>query len=410
MTAPAAPDHPYDRRLVGWLSLGQLITWGSVFYTFALLMEPVERELGLSRSQSSLAFSLALLTEGLLAYPMGRWIDRGHERAVMTGGSLLVAACLLLHSAVHSLAGFYAAWIGLGAAMAATLYNPAFAVVTRRFPHDFRRAIITLTFLGGLASTVFIPLTAWLIEQLGWRRTLWVLAGLHLLVCVPLHARLLRGAPVAPAGAGTAAGTPAASLARSLRSAPFLLIGVFVVLMMAITAALPAHMVSLLRENGLAEAWVIAIPASIGLIQVLGRLLLYFFEHRFDLHLANRLIPCLIPLGLAALLAGGGHGGAALLFVLLYGMGNGMLTIVKGTAIAQYVNRDHVAALNGALGLPMALARAVAPLMLGLLWSRERGYAPGLWVLLAASVVAVLALLQAQRRALLPARQQAESA
>ncbi|WP_431125817.1 hypothetical protein [Variovorax paradoxus] len=87
----------YNRRLVGWLSVGQLITWGSVFYAFALLMEPVERELGLGRAQSSLAFSLALLAEGALAWPVGRWIDRGHERAVMAGGSLVIAAGLLLN-------------------------------------------------------------------------------------------------------------------------------------------------------------------------------------------------------------------------------------------------------------------------------------------------------------------------
>src|SRR5690606_23281165 len=80
----------HDRRLVVWLSLAQLITWGSVFYTFAVLLEPVERELGLTRAQSSLAFSLALFAEGVCAWPVGRWIDRGHERAVMTGGSLLI--------------------------------------------------------------------------------------------------------------------------------------------------------------------------------------------------------------------------------------------------------------------------------------------------------------------------------
>jgi len=135
-------------------------------------------------------------------------------------------------------------------------------------------------------------------------------------------------------------------------------------------------------------------------VQVLGRLLLFFFEHHFNLHLANRLIPCLIPLGLAALLAGAGHPQAALLFVLLYGLGNGMLTIVKGTAIAQYVSREHVASLNGALGLPTALARAVSPWLLGVLWTQEVGYRNGLAVLLAGSVVAVLALLLAQRRAL----------
>jgi predicted MFS family arabinose efflux permease len=394
-----ATDRPLDRRLVGWLSLGQLVTWGSVFYTFALLMEPVERELGLTRAQSSLAFSIALLAEGALAWPVGRWIDRGHERAVMTGGSLLVAAGLLLHSVAHSAAGFYAAWLVLGAALSATLYTPVFAVVTRRFPNDFRKAIITLTFLGGLASTVFIPLSAWLIQALGWRHALWVLAAIHLLLCAPLHAVLLRDAPPPRAHAPDHA---AAGLSTYLRSPPFLLIGVFVIGMMGVTAALPAHMVSLLRESGLSEAWVIALPASIGAIQVLGRLLLYFFEHRFDLHLANRLIPCLVPLGLIALLAAGGHPALALVFVAFYGLGNGMMTIVKGTAIAQYVNRDHVAALNGALGLPSALARALAPLLLGLLWSQQAGYTWGLWLLLAMSVLSALALLLAQRRSLLP--------
>ncbi len=395
MSASQPVPASYDRRQVGWLSLAQLITWGSVFYTFALLMGPLERELGLSRAESSLGFSLALLAEGLLAYPIGRWIDRGHERAVMTLGSLAIAAGLLLHSVIHSAAGFYAAWALLGSALAATLYTPVFAVVTRRYPHDFRRAIITLTFLGGLASTVFIPLSAWLIAALGWRHALWVLATLHLLVCAPLHAWTLRGAPPPRAPAGVAT-----SPAAHLFTAPFLLIGVFVVLMMAVTAALPAHMISLLRENGLAEAWVIAIPASIGVVQVLGRLLLFFFEHHFNLHLANRLIPCLIPLGLTALLAGAGHPQAALLFVLLYGLGNGMLTIVKGTAIAQYVSRDHVASLNGALGLPTAAARAVAPWLLGVLWTHEAGYRYGLGLLLAGSCVAVLALLLAQRRSL----------
>ena len=401
---PTSPR--YDRRLVAWLSLAQLISWGSVFYGFSLLMEPVERELALSRTESSLAFSLALLTEGLLAYPVGRCIDRGHERAVMTGGSLLAAACLVGHSMVSSLAGFYTVWIGLGVAMSGTLYSPAFAVMTRRFPGDFRRAIITLTFLGGLASTVFIPLTAWLIAGFGWRHALLGLAGLHLLVCAPLHALWLRQAPGSARTGEAAPGAPAPPLGQFLWSAPFLLLAGFIVLMMAVTAALPAHMVSLLRDNGLGEAWAIAIPASIGAIQVVGRLLLHFFEHRFDVHLANRLIPCLIPLGLLALLLAPATGEfqvwLAALFVLLYGLGNGMLTIVKGTAVAQYINRDHVAALNGAMGLPNALARAGAPLLLGVLYSREAGYSLGLWLMLGSSVLAVAAMVVAQRLALAP--------
>jgi MFS family permease len=401
-----------QRNLILGLSLAQLISWGSIFYTFALLIGPIEQELGIGRAQSSVAFSLALLMEGLCAYAIGRWIDRGHERVVMTLGSLLAALCLGLHAFVGSLATFYGVWIGLGVAMSAILYTPVFAVVTRRFPDDFRRAIITMTFLGGLASTVFIPLTAWLISLLGWRGALGVLAALQLLVCLPIHAVLLRGAPrsvqaAGAAGAGSAAAPPA--LRSLMRGAPFLLVGCFIVLFMAVTAALPAHLVSLLRERGLGESWAIAVPASIGVLQVCGRLLLYFFESRFDVHMANRLIPALIPLGLVALLlapllgTGPAALGLVLLFVLLFGAGNGMLTIVKGTAIAQYVNREHVASLNGALGVPLALARAAAPLLLGLMWQPQAGYRYGLVLMLLLCVLAMAALWQAQRRVLRPA-------
>lgn len=391
-----SPGGGHDRRFVLWLSIAQLIAWGSIFYTFSLLLEPVERELGLTRAQSSLAFSLALLGEGVTAYPVGRWIDAGHERLVMTGGSLLAGTLLLAHSFVTTAAGFYVVWLGLGASLACILYTPVFAVVTRRFPRDFRRGIITITFLGGLASTVFIPLSAWLIASFGWRHALWALAALQLLVCAPIHAVQLRHAP-APVGH---AHVRVEAARAHLRSAPFLLIGVFTVGMLAVTAALPPHMITLLRDSGLDERWVIAIPASVGVIQVAGRLLLFFFEHRFDVHAANRAIPLLIPIGLAFLLAGLGHAWAALLFVFFFGLGNGMMTIVKGTAIAQYVSREHVASLNGALGVPSAIVRALMPWLMGVLWTAQAGYAWGLWLLLAMSGVGAAALAFAQRIAL----------
>jgi MFS family permease len=382
-----------------------------VFYLFALVMGPVERELGLTRVQSSLAFSLCLLADGLLAFPIGRLIDKGHERAVMTAGSVVMALGLALHSQVSGLFGFYAVWTLLGVGMSMTLYQAVFAVVTRRYPLDFRRAIITMTFLGGLASTVFIPLSSWLIDLWGWRGAVWVLAALNLVVCSPLHFFLLTHAPekVASYAQNTKPEDviEQKSLGHHLRSAPFLLIGLAIAFMTVATAALPSHMVTLLREYGLDERWVIAVPASIGVLQVLGRLVLFFIENRLDVHLANRLIPALMPLGLLLLVA------APLItttaspwmllflmgFVLLWGMGNGMLTIVKGTAMAQYVSREHVASLNGALGFPLALVRAAAPLGLGLLWTAHSGYRNGLIVMVVMACAGVLALGIAQRMA-----------
>jgi len=400
---PTAPQQLTRSKALGpfsfWLSLPQLITWGSVFYTFSLLMTPLEAELGMSRAESSLAFSLALLAEGLMAYGVGRWIDAGRERWVMTLGSLWIGVGLVGHSFVTTVAGFYAAWIWLGLGTAATFYTPAFAVVTRRFPQDFRRAIITLTFLGGLASTVFIPLFAWWMDLWGWRQALWALAALQFFICAPLHAWLLQGAPRKVLESAAHDAVQPASVREHLRRAPFWLLALFMVLSMSVTSALPAHMIALLQESGLSPAWVIAIPAAIGVIQVLGRLVLFVFERYWDVHAANRWIPTLIPAGVLALLIGGLSPIASLVFVVLYGLGNGMNTIVKGTAMAQYVSRQHVGQLNGLLGMPIALARAAAPLTLGLLWSPEHGYTLALWWLLLASLLGTAALWAAQRYA-----------
>lgn len=391
----------------GWLSVGQLVGWGSVFYAFSMLMEPVERELGLGRSGVSLAFSVALLAEGLAAFAVGRWIDKGHERRVMATGSALAGACLLGLSQVHTAQGWMLGWLGLGLAMSATLYTPAFAVLTRRYPLNFRRQIITVTFLGGLASTVFIPLMAWLLHAVGWRHMLWVLAACQWLVCLPIHLRLLRSPAGTTAHARRAHHTHPTpdSYRQALRQPAFALIGVFVVLMLSVSVALAAHLVNLLTESGLPRAWVVALPATVGLVQVAGRAMLYFFEHRASVHTVNRWSPALIPAGLLVLLAAlawlsvwpAASVAATLVFVVLYGLGNGMLTIVKGTAIAQYVSQTHAASLNGALGVPTALGRAAAPWLLGVLWTPQAGYSHGLWALLLASVVALVALAAAQR-------------
>lgn len=399
-----AADPARARTLVLGLSLAQLVSWGSALYSFAVFLAPVEQALHATRAQTSLAISGALLAEGLAAFAVGRWIDAGHERAVMGGGSLLLGAGLVAHGFVTTLAGFYAVWALLGLGMAGALYPPVFAVVTRRFPASFRRAIITITFLGGLASTVFIPLTAWLIGQWGWRAASWALGAVNLALCLPLHVWLLRDAPRAPAAAPHAPGAAdaghSASLSAHLRGPVFWRLGVFTVLLMAVNAAVPPHLVSLLSESGLPAAWAVALPASIGVLQVLGRLALYASERRVDVHATNRWMPMLIPLALLCLLAGAGHGWAALLFALLYGVGNGLLTIVRGTVLAQYVGSAHVGALNGALGLPLALARAAAPAAVGLLWSPAHGYALGLGLLLALSALGVAMLWSAQRRAL----------
>ena len=394
---PTRPDAHPPRGFVMWLSLAQLISWGTLFYMFSLLLEDFERDLSLSRVDAALAFSLALLMEGVLAIFVGRLIDAGWARAVMCAGSTLAGASFIVISLVQNQWQLYAVWIAIGVAMSGTLYQPAFSVLIRRYPQDFRRAIITLTFLGGLASTVFIPLGAWLISAFGWRNAVIVLGALHLLICVPIHAYWLRGERPAQAHHESVG---AKRLAEYTHHFPFWGLAAFFILFSGITTAMGGHLVSILRERNLPEAWVIAIPASIGALQVAGRLLLFFTEKNMDVHKANRWIPTLLPAALLVLALGLQSTSVAIFYALLYGMANGMITIVKATAMATYVSRERAASLNGLLGLPTAIARAVAPSMLAVFWVATGSYTMGVSVLCTLAVLAVVAFWFAQRRAL----------
>ena len=188
-----------------------------------------------------------------------------------------------------------------------------------------------------------------------------------------------------------------------MKQPAFWWLSVFVVLMMGTTAALPPHLVSLLREAGMSEAWAIAMPASIGVLQVVGRLALYTTEHRLPVHAGNLWLPALIPLGFAVLLWGYGQVWWSLLFVLLFGVGNGLLTIVRATAMTEYVSRLHTGSLNGLLGFPTAMARAFAPWLMGLLWSSQSGYTWGLVCMCALGLVAVVCMWMAQKSSALKA-------
>jgi hypothetical protein len=295
---------------------------------------------------------------------------------------------------------FYVAWGCVGAAMSCILYTPIFSIVTRRFPQTFRRAIIVMTFLGGLASTVFIPLMAWLISTWGWSVTVMVLAAFHLFVCAPIHWNLLNNEPasVAPKALANADLTHSNRNPKQIRI--MLLIGLFTALGTAMASAIAAHFIPLLRERGMAEFWVVSIPAAVGAIQVLGRMGILWSDGKFDTHKVNAAIVWLCPMGMLLLIVAGSNTLLLLGFACVWGIANGCQTIVKGTAVAQYVSHENVAALNGSLGIPTALARTIVPWGIGLLWTPQTGYGLAIWVLLGLGVVGAGCFMGAQKLSL----------
>ena len=183
--------HPWV--MVWTMAVAQVISWGTLYYAFSLFVVPMQESLGWSRPMLNGALSLGLLCTGVVAFPVGAWIDRHGGRSVMTIGSLAGGLLLLAWSQVETPWGFYVLWALIGATMAGVLYEPAFAVITAVFGPEARRGITALTLVGGFASTVFMPLTQLLIATLGWRHALLVLGALNLAVCLPLHVLFVPG-------------------------------------------------------------------------------------------------------------------------------------------------------------------------------------------------------------------------
>ncbi len=387
------------RRADGWpvliaLGVTQIVSWGSVYYGFALLLEPLQRDLGAGRDAVAGAFSAALLTSGLVSIRIGRTIDRFGGRGVMTLGSVAAALLLAALSRVESLPALYAVWAGLGVAMAATLYEPAFVVLTQLFAGSFRRALTVLTLFGGLASTVFWPLTTWLIERYGWRdATLW-LAATNLLVCAPLHFTLLPGARALRASLRSA---PAANRIEPWREGRFVALALAFLAHYVVVSAVAAHLIALLLARGLSPAAAAGIGALIGPMQVAGRVLEFGASRRLQAGQVGRIAAASLPMALLALALGGDSVALLALFAVLYGASNGAMTVVRGALPAEMYGRAQYGAIAGTLAMPGLIARAVGPSLAALLWTAFGGYDAVAIVLIALAALGAAAFFVATR-------------
>ncbi|WP_251061222.1 MFS transporter [Streptomyces sp. ISL-100] len=376
------------RAVLPALCATQITSWGVVYYAFPVLNSRITADTGWSPTTTTAAFSGALLVSALAGIPIGRILDRRGPRAVMTTGSVLAVLSLLTIAHAPNLATFVAGWLLAGTAMAATFYHPAFAALTRWWGDDRVRALTVVTLAGGLASTVFAPLTAALAEHFSWRTTYTVLAVVLGVITIPAHALALRSPwPSAPTAAGQSL-TPAPPVARSR---PFLLLAAALTLSGFAMYAVVMGLVPLLTERGATTteaAWALGLG---GAGQTLGRTL-YATVARHTSVTART----------AALVAAGGATTAALalipgplpllvLLAVIAGTVRGNLTLLQATAVTDRWGTTHYGRLSGLLSAPASITAALAPFAGAALAGPLGGY-PALFLLLAAFSLAAALL------------------
>lgn len=374
-------------RAVGALGVTQIIAWGSIYYAFSLLIQPLAKAVAASQSVVVGAFSAALLVAGLASSVVGMLIDHFGGRWVMAFGSLLGAALLAALSQVHAVYQLYLVWAGLGVVMAATLYDPAFAVLVQLFRERQRSAITAVTLFGGFASTVFWPLTQWLIERHGWQHALLLLALLQLVICAPLHALMLPSGAQSPVGKRAKGEEDRAALRSIVRQPSFYLLCMAFTGNALIFSAMSVHFIPLLADKGLTATQAAWVGATIGPMQVLGRLL----EWRFMSHLSPSTVGVvamwLLPASLVLLCPSGNLLWWLALFSVLYGLSNGVMTIVRGAIPAELYGHGQYGAVNGAMATPVLIAKAAGPFAAALAMQMFPHPSDMLWVLVAVGAV-----------------------
>ena len=281
--------------------------------------------------------------------------------------------------------------------MAGCLYDPAFATLHAISGPAYRKAVTALTLFGGFASTVFWPLTQFLIAELGWRHALLVLALLNLVVCAPLHWWVLprdghggRMRPVGPAGPG--------AFRAALRTPVFYLLTIAFTGNALVFSATQVHLMSMLQAKHLSAASAALVGAMIGPMQVTGRVLELAFASRLSASTVGILAMAFLPIALWVLGLAGVQWPLLFAFAVIYGIGNGAMTIVRGAIPAELFGRDAYGAINGAMAAPVTVAKAAGPLVAALLVAGLGGYDGTLQVLIVIGAAMVLLILVIPQR------------
>jgi len=359
----AAPRRP--RALLAGLSISETVSWGICYYGFAVLLPPMERDLGWSRATLVGAFTIAVIVSGFAAFPVGRWLDRGSARLVMTTGSVMATLGVVAWSQSHSVVAFYGAWLLLGGAMGLVLYEPAQVVLVKQFGARATKAITTLTLVAGFASTIFQPTTAALQDAVGWRHALVVLAVGLGVVTISVHAIVLPGRAVVPAKIERVGPdrSGAGKVGPLVRDPAMLGLTIAFTLSIGAMSAAIVHLIPYLTDHGWTDLHAATAAALIGVTQVAARVVFGLVAERITpAHLALGVL--LMPVGGIVMLALSDGGAAAWAAVAMLGTGQGASTLLRPLVLSQRLNPlayGRGAAQSAAWS---TVSRAVAPLLL----------------------------------------------
>jgi MFS family permease len=391
-------------RIVAALAVTQTVGYGTLYYAFAVLLQPMANTLHASPTAVTGSFTCSILAGAVMAIPVGRWLDHHGGRALMTTGSVTATALVVGWSQVQQVWQLYAILVGIGLSSAMALYKPAFAVVVTWFdPGGRAKALLAITVVAGFASAIFLPLTGALVNAYGWRQALLILAAVHGLITVPLHALVVRKAPHSDETVGH---TPAHDRTQAIRAKVihaavrdrrFWLLAVAFVAHGAAMSTMTVHLVGFLTSEGHPATFAATVAGLLGVLSVTGRLVLTGAQRRVRTTTVVAVIFTLQAAAALSLLVIAGTDLGAVAGVIVFGLGFGISSLATPALIAERYGTVAYATLAGILTVPITLAGAGTPLGAAALHATTGSYAPVLAVIGTGCLIAAAGIMTGAR-------------
>ncbi|SPZ05369.1 major facilitator superfamily transporter [Pseudomonas luteola] len=365
MSLPESLHPAVDRTKLVWaMGITQILAWGSTYYLPAVLAAPIARDTGWSITSVVGGLSWGMLVAGATSPAVGRHIDRHGGRAVMALSSLLLAVGIATMGVAENLTTYYFAWSLIGIAMAAGLYDAAFSTLGRLLGEGARTSITGLTLLGGFASTLGWPAIAAMEEWLGWRGTCLSIAAVHFLIGLPVHALMIPGSARQPLRLVLIGNGDTVTRSPGRSSVLFLLIGMMLTILALVVSGISVHLLDALKQLGITTAIALAIGMVIGPAQVAARIAEFSIGRNLHPTWSARVGVLLCMLGLGLLISG--KPWLAFVAIALYGAGNGILTIARGTLPLALFGAEGYGSRMGLLARPVLVAQACGPILAAL--------------------------------------------
>jgi len=361
-------------RAVMLIALGQIIVWAGLFYTFPALLLKWEQSTGWSKSSLTGAISVAVFTSAMLAPVAGRLIDAGRGPETMAISGFMGGICLFFLSRVTTLWEFYFCWTLIGVTLAGCLYEPCFALITRAQGPQARTTILNITLIAGFASSISFPLANSLGDLYGWRLALQVFAVFVIVFGAPL---LWFGAKGIETEGNTRpidntqslSGKPRENYRQFLGSRLFWLLAIGFALLGIVHGITLHHLLSILDDKGLHPEAAVTAASFIGPMQVAGRLAIMACGDRVSNHMIG--VSCFIAMAVSiiALWLAGATPVLLVIFVILFGGGYGMVSVVRPVLARDILGEQNFGTKSGTLATLYLSGAAIAPYLGALLWS-----------------------------------------